>query len=66
MERRGIMEGLQRMLESIEYIEGNLEENLSVERIAEIACMSKFHFQRMFSMLTGFTVSEYIRIAVLQ
>ena len=55
------MEGLQRMLDSIEYIEDNLEENLSVERIAEIACMSKFHFQRMFSMLTGFTVSEYIR-----
>lgn len=23
--------------------------------------MSKFHFQRMFSMLTGYTVSEYIR-----
>lgn len=55
------MEGLQRMIDSIEYIESHLDEELSMEDIAGIACMSKFHFQRMFSMLTGFTVSEYIR-----
>jgi AraC family transcriptional regulator len=55
------MEGLQRMLDSIKYIESHLEESLSIEDIAAVACMSKFHFQRMFSMLTGFSVSEYIR-----
>ncbi|MCM2677474.1 AraC family transcriptional regulator [Alkalicoccobacillus plakortidis] len=55
------MEGLQRMLASLEYIENNLENDLNIEEVAEIACMSKFHFQRMFSMLTSFTVSEYIR-----
>ncbi|MBB6451702.1 AraC family transcriptional regulator [Salirhabdus euzebyi] len=55
------MEGLQRMLESIEYIERNLADDLSIEDIAGIACMSKFHFQRMFNMLTSYTVSEYIR-----
>ncbi|MEN2767571.1 AraC family transcriptional regulator [Ornithinibacillus xuwenensis] len=55
------MEGLQRMLASINYIEENLEGMLTIDDIAAIACMSKFHFQRMFSMLTGFTVSEYIR-----
>lgn len=55
------MEGLQRMLDSIEYIEGNLDKDLNIEDIAAIACMSKFHFQRMFNMLTGYTVSEYIR-----
>lgn len=55
------MEGLQRMLDSIDYIELNLDKNLFIEDIASIAYMSKFHFQRMFSMLTGYTVSEYIR-----
>ncbi len=55
------MDGLQRMLDSIDYIEGNLEQHLCIEDIAEVACMSKFHFQRMFSMLTGYTVGEYIR-----
>lgn len=62
IERRGyLLEKLQSMLDSIEHIENNLENELSIEDIAAIACMSKFHFQRMFSMLTGYTVSEYIR-----
>ncbi|MGP4041245.1 AraC family transcriptional regulator [Gracilibacillus sp. D59] len=49
------------MIDSIEYIESNLDNDLFIEDIAVIACMSKFHFQRMFTMLTGYTVSEYIR-----
>ncbi|WP_246206589.1 AraC family transcriptional regulator [Virgibacillus ihumii] len=55
------MDGLQRMLDAIEYVEQNLDNRLQIEDIAARACMSKFHFQRMFSMLTGYTVSEYIR-----
>lgn len=55
------MDGLQRMLDSIEFIEKNLDGDLAIEDIARVAWMSKFHFQRMFSMLTGFTVSEYVR-----
>ncbi|WP_042148855.1 AraC family transcriptional regulator [Paucisalibacillus sp. EB02] len=55
------MEKLQRMIDSIDYIESNLDGELDIEEIAKIAFMSKFHFQRMFSMLTGYTVSEYIR-----
>ncbi|WP_164670860.1 AraC family transcriptional regulator [Virgibacillus doumboii] len=55
------MEGLQRMTDSIDYIERNLDGELYMEHIAGIACMSKFHYQRMFHMLTGVTVAEYIR-----
>jgi AraC family transcriptional regulator len=55
------MEKLQNMIDSIEYIERHLEGELNIESIAKQAYMSKFHFQRMFSMLTGYTVSEYIR-----
>jgi AraC family transcriptional regulator len=49
------MEGLQRMLDSIEYIENNLDNDLFIDDISATACMSKFHFQRMFNMLTGYT-----------
>ncbi|ASK61459.1 AraC family transcriptional regulator [Virgibacillus phasianinus] len=55
------MEGLERLADSIDFIEKNLESNLSIEEAATIACMSKFHYQRMFSMLTGVTVADYIR-----
>jgi AraC family transcriptional regulator len=55
------MEGIQRMLDSIEYIESNLDNDIFIDDISATACMSKFHFQRMFNMLTGYTVSEYIR-----
>ncbi|MBO1001242.1 AraC family transcriptional regulator [Pseudogracilibacillus auburnensis] len=55
------MEGLQRMLHAIEFVEKNLDNDLFIEDIARSACMSKFHFQRMFHMLTSYTVSEYIR-----
>lgn len=55
------MEGLQRMADCIEYMEKHLTDELHIEDIAAVACMSKFHFQRLFSMLTGYTVSEYIR-----
>ncbi|WP_042220517.1 AraC family transcriptional regulator [Oceanobacillus manasiensis] len=55
------MEALNRMAESLMYMEDRLGTDLNVEDVAKIACMSKFHYQRMFTMLTGFTVAEYIR-----
>lgn len=55
------MDSLQRMLNSIEYIESHLDNELLLDEIAAIACMSRFHFQRMFRMLTGYTVTEYIQ-----
>lgn len=55
------MEWLQRMTDAVDYIEGHLEEPFDVAMIAKVARSSSFHFQRMFHMLTGFTVAEYIR-----
>lgn len=55
------MEGLKRMADSLQFIENNLESELKIDQVATVACMSKFHYQRMFSMLTGVTVAEYIR-----
>lgn len=55
------MEWLQRMSNAVDYIEEHLEEPFEVAKIAQAACSSSFHFQRMFHMLTGNTVVEYIR-----
>ncbi len=54
----GLTEGL---CNAIEYIESHLTEDLQIEDIAEKAYVSAFHFQRIFSVLCGFTVGEYIR-----
>jgi len=54
----GWIEGIQN---AIEYIENNLTDELDINDIAEKACVSAFHFQRIFTVLCGFTVGEYIR-----
>lgn len=55
------MEWLKRMMDAVEYMEKHMEEPMEVNEIARVACSSAFHFQRMFHMLTGNTVAEYIR-----
>lgn len=48
--------------DAINYIEGNITEDLTVSRIAKEVNISAFYFQRGFSMLCGYTVGEYIRM----
>jgi len=55
------MEWLNQMQAAIDYMEGHMEERITIDDIARAACSSPFHFQRMFYMLTGVTVGEYIR-----
>ncbi|MBN2534511.1 MAG: AraC family transcriptional regulator [Spirochaetales bacterium] len=55
------MEWIDRMNAAIRYIEDNLMENPDLEEAAKKANSSVFHFQRMFSMLAGYTLGEYIR-----
>lgn len=46
----------------IDYIEENLtDENLSLEKIAEIAGVSDYHFRKIFFYLSGLTLNEYIK-----
>lgn len=47
--------------ESLNYIEDNLQSNLSVQDVAKHIYVSNFYFQRMFSAVTGINVGEYIR-----
>jgi AraC family transcriptional regulator len=50
-----------RMKEALDLMEKKMEERLDIEEIARAAYSSPFHFQRMFQMLTGMTVAEYMR-----
>jgi AraC family transcriptional regulator len=49
------------MMAAIDYMEQHMEEQLDVVEAAKAAYSSTFHFQRMFHMLTGMTVAEYMR-----
>ena len=51
--------GIQRALD---YTEEHLTGKVDYETAARQACSSAFHFQRMFSMLCGFTLGDYIRM----
>src|SRR5690606_17230453 len=60
-ERRIWMDWLNRMNSAMEYVETHLSEEIEYEQVARIACCSTYHFQRMFSFITGLPLSEYIR-----
>ncbi|WP_425590574.1 AraC family transcriptional regulator [Fictibacillus enclensis] len=47
--------------DTINYIEEHLEEPLTLPVLANIACFSPFHYHRVFLMLVGHPVMEYIR-----
>lgn len=50
--------GIQR---AINYIEENLTEELDYGEVSRQSFSSEFHFQRVFSLLSGYTLGEYIR-----
>jgi len=55
------MEWIDRLNQSITYIENNLDKEISYEEASRVACCSTFHYQRMFSYIAGVSLSEYIR-----
>lgn len=55
------MDWLKRINEAIAYIETHLDGEIDYAAIAQIACCSPYHFQRMFSYMAEVPLSEYIR-----
>lgn len=55
------MEWLKKLSDAIDYIEKNLDGEISYEMAARIACCSTYYFQRMFTYVAGITLAEYIR-----
>lgn len=52
---------LKGMNDSLSYIEDNLDSHIDLEEVAKRAYCSEHHFNRLFSLLSGITISEYIR-----
>ena len=53
------IQGIQR---EIDYVEENLTEEIDFEEVAKQAYSSPFHFQRIFSILCGYSLGDYIRM----
>ena len=45
----------------IDYIERNLDKELTLGELADISCFSRFHFNRIFSSLIGETLFQFIQ-----
>ena len=55
------MHYLTQVQKGIEYIEANLDEEISLHDVAKQAGISQWHFQRIFKALTNETLKTYIR-----
>ena len=55
------MEWVDRLNQTIAYIEDHLTEEIACEALARLACCSAYHYQRMFAYMAGVSLSEYIR-----
>ncbi|MFF2890138.1 effector binding domain-containing protein [Paenibacillus sp. NPDC057967] len=55
------MDWLERMNSAMDYVETHLTETIDYDQVAQIACCSTYHFQRMFPFITDVPLSEYIR-----
>ncbi len=49
------------IMKVIDYIEDNLDGKLSLDEIADKVGYSKFHLNRLFSEIVGFTLYKYIQ-----
>ncbi|WBP85820.1 AraC family transcriptional regulator [Kitasatospora cathayae] len=52
---------LEHLNRAMEQIERNLDQEIDVAELARIAMTSEYHFRRLFSMLAGMPLSEYVR-----
>lgn len=46
----------------LEYIDSHLDDDLSVDRLSNVAALSKYHFHRQFSEFFGISVYKYVQL----
>jgi AraC family transcriptional regulator len=56
----------ERMLKVLVHIQNHLDEDLSLEELAGIACFSPYHFHRVFTGMVGEGLAQYVRRIRLQ
>jgi AraC family transcriptional regulator len=55
------MDSLNKMNSAMEYIEKHLSGDIDYKQVSKLAYCSEYHFKRMFSFLSGVSLSEYVR-----
>lgn len=55
------MDTLKQFNLAMHYIETHLTEDIDFQQIAQLACCSEYHFRRIFSYLSGMSLTDYIR-----
>lgn len=55
------MNNFDKLNDIITYIESNLTNEISLKKICQILCVNEYTLYRIFSFITGFTLTEYIR-----
>ena len=56
------MDWIQGIQRAIDFVEANIGEEMALEKVAKQAYSSSFHFQRVFGILCGFSLGDYIRM----
>ena len=55
------MEWIQTIMKAVRYIENNLTNDIDVEKVSNQVFLSTSNFQRIFQLVTGITIGDYIR-----
>ena len=55
------MNNFDKLNEVIKYIEINLTDEISIEKICQILCVNEYTLYRIFNFITGISLTEYIR-----
>lgn len=55
------MDWITGMQRALDYIEAHITDELDYEAVAKESFSSSYHFQRVFSILCGYTLGEYVR-----
>ncbi len=50
----------QRIQRTVAWIQNNYAANVRLEDLAAVACLSKYHFSRVFSRVIGLSPFEYL------
>ncbi|MCC3214176.1 AraC family transcriptional regulator [Chryseobacterium sp. X308] len=49
-----------RIVKTIQYIDNHIDADLSLEKVSEVSAYSPYHFHRIFKLVTGETLQNYI------
>lgn len=52
---------IKRINETLDYIESHIEEGIDFEKIERISLLSRYNFQKIFRILSGYSLGDYVQ-----